>query len=166
MRGRFLRIVVSGEGLAAHGIWASDGRHAMKADLAGLEDDTAVEDGREGMVGDLHFPVPQLDVPAPLLPPAFVEIDQDVQPAVKSALLDVVEIDMDVQTTPGAGLMDATASQLIVSQEVRDVEHVRQEIEELPAGQGFVELLQRRRKLPRVDDLDLPFFVHARKGPP
>src|SRR6185437_14936837 len=60
--GRFFCVIVRRERLAGLILRAADRRHPMIADLAGLEDDAAVEDRRERMVAGFDVLVPELDV--------------------------------------------------------------------------------------------------------
>ena len=59
----------------------------MKARLTRFEDHAAIQDRGELLRANFDGPIPELDVAAPSFVPNWIEINEDVQTAVKLSVL-------------------------------------------------------------------------------
>lgn len=116
-----------------HRLWV-----AVKGGRAGVETHHPVEARYEARNLAAHVVLPDLEGPAPLLAPVLVEIDQDVQPALKVELRMVVEIGMDIEMPAIGDHMDAAAGEV----RVRD--------QPVDAGQP----LQKHQERPRIERVE------------
>src|SRR6185437_9336041 len=118
------RIVIGGKGNA--GIWRgrADGNYAVKTDLACFEYDAAIECGCECLTADFNVLIPELNVSAPGIVPDRVKIQEQVEAAMKLAVLDKVKINMDVKPSTRSSQVHSTPDQLLVSEQIWDASHV------------------------------------------
>ena len=143
---------------------ALDRVHAVETDVVRVEHDAAVEHRQELLAELADVLVPQLKLPAPLRLPAFVHVDQDVQPAVPAAVAEHVEVEVDVEVAAGAGGVQAAADELFVGQEVGHAGDELHQLEEVLAVEQVVELLERLGEDAGVGDLELPLLVDVGEG--
>ena len=105
-----------------------------------IEDDTAVEYGKHCCFAGFHLFVPELQLAAPGFLPFFVEIDQDVDPALPVAVMGMDgEVGVNIKIAAAGGLVDTASLQAIVLLKVLDTRELAEEFQEF----GGVQLVDR-----------------------
>src|SRR6188474_912968 len=103
------------------------------AEVRRVEDDGAVEDRRDPLHAPFSGSVPQLQVPAPLLCPILIQVDEQVQPAIEIQALVEVEIGMDTEGAARSNLVKSAATQVGIRNEAWNP---RQRLEERHERRG------------------------------
>jgi hypothetical protein len=68
----------------------------MKARLARFEDHTAIQNRGKLLQAFFYVPIPELDVAAPSLVPNWIEINEDVQTAMKPPVFEKIKVDVNI----------------------------------------------------------------------
>ena len=68
----------------------------MKARLARFEDHAAIQDRGKLLQAFFYVPIPELDVAAPSFVPNWIEINEDIQTAMKLSVFQKIKIDVNI----------------------------------------------------------------------
>src|SRR5215469_1051051 len=104
-------VVVESNALAGNGFRALEGfGEAMEGAVVGVEDEHLIEQRRILGHAMVHGAVPQLDGPAPLLPPVRVQVQNEIDAAAPMLVVMVVgKVRVHIEETAPSGLMQSAA---------------------------------------------------------
>lgn len=156
----FAGIKVGKERLAGDAFGHSDFAIAVIRDLVGLEDDTTVELRPDLLVTVGHVGIPQFEVPAVVVLPVGLQIDQQVQPAMDIEGMVDIEIYVNIQKTAVRSLVQASPHVVIGDEHVLDARHSRHPTRHFFRKQRLLEAGKSRVKLVKVRTFRF-FFVDA-----
>src|SRR5215469_2474296 len=88
---------------------------SMKRPLAGIKDNCAIEQRSDSLDTALHVAIPQLQFPAPVLTPAGVQIQNQVEAPLETQVWVNAVIDMDIEFAPRLDAMHSAAVEVVVS---------------------------------------------------
>src|SRR5439155_27111862 len=135
-------------------------RDAVKADLAGFEDQTSSEHGRRTERAVRHGRIPELDLTAPRFVPFGIEVEEQIETAIELPLA-AFEVDMNVEPAVRPGHVHAAAEERRVGQQLRNAGEGREILEKRRTRQKVAQRFDVRRKARLIGDLNLLPLVHG-----
>src|SRR5204863_1088317 len=87
-------------------------RMSVKRRVGRRENHRAIEERRDSLPALRDIAIPQLELPAPLVAPVLVDVDQHVQTPIDLQLRMDVEVGVNLQESPGLDLMQTAAAEI------------------------------------------------------
>src|SRR5215469_13850451 len=87
---------------------------SMKRPLAGIKDDCAIEERSDLLDTALHFAIPELQFTAPVLIPAWVQIQNQVEAPLEAQVWVNAVIDVDIEFASRLDAMHSAAVEVVV----------------------------------------------------
>src|SRR6266849_6437171 len=114
------RVVIQGQAFARFALGAAQGvGESVERNFIGAEDQHFIEQRRYLHHAPVHLPVPKFERAAPLLVPAWIEIENQIYlPPPMLVIMMIAEVGMHVQEAASARLVQAAAFQHIVRHQV------------------------------------------------
>src|SRR4051794_451699 len=115
------RVVVERHRLARHPLGRRERmRMSVKGRVGRRENPRAIDRRQDLLAACAHVAIPKLEMPAVLIAPILVEIDEHVQPAIEFQLRMDVEVGVNLQESAGLDLMQSAAAEVWIGDQSLD----------------------------------------------